>query len=109
MASAAGTGSRAPAIAAGADTPGTHMTPKARASAAKPGGKMPGSNEPGGTAPPPSRRPAAEIAVHVSGMPRWLEAVLLGTGLLAAAAFATEPVAVLARRRRHRRRRQQKM
>jgi hypothetical protein len=35
-------------------------------------------------------------------MPRWLEDVLLAAGLLAATAFATEPVAVLARRRRQR-------
>jgi hypothetical protein len=35
-------------------------------------------------------------------MPRWLEEVLLGTGLLAATAYATEPVIVLARRRRER-------
>jgi hypothetical protein len=35
-------------------------------------------------------------------MPRWLEDVLLATGLLAAASFAAEPFAVLARRRRQR-------
>jgi len=33
-------------------------------------------------------------------MPPWLEDTLLAAGLLAAAAYATEPVAVLARRRR---------
>ncbi|HEY7279711.1 MAG TPA: hypothetical protein VH594_27340 [Trebonia sp.] len=35
-------------------------------------------------------------------MPGWLEDVLLAAGLLAATAYATEPVAVLARRRRQR-------
>jgi hypothetical protein len=35
-------------------------------------------------------------------MPRWLEDVLLGAGLLAATAYVTEPVTVLARRRRQR-------
>jgi hypothetical protein len=36
-------------------------------------------------------------------MPGWLEDVLLAAGLMAAAAYATEPVAVFARRRRQRR------
>jgi hypothetical protein len=35
-------------------------------------------------------------------MPGWLEDVLLAAGLLTATAYATEPVAVLARRRRQR-------
>jgi hypothetical protein len=35
-------------------------------------------------------------------MPRWLVDVLLAAGLMAAAAYAAEPVAVLARRRRQR-------
>jgi len=35
-------------------------------------------------------------------MPGWLEDVLLAAGLLAATAYATEPVAALARRRRRR-------
>jgi hypothetical protein len=35
-------------------------------------------------------------------MPRWLLDVLFGTALLTAAAYATEPLAVLARRRRRR-------
>jgi hypothetical protein len=34
-------------------------------------------------------------------MPGWLLDVLLATGLLAATAYAAEPVAALARRRRH--------
>ena len=38
----------------------------------------------------------------LTGMPKWLEDVLLAAGLLAATAYATEPVAVLARRRRQR-------
>jgi hypothetical protein len=49
-----------------------------------------------------SHRPTADILSPVSGMPRWLEDVLLAAGLLAATAYATEPVAVLARRRRQR-------
>jgi hypothetical protein len=35
-------------------------------------------------------------------MPRWLEEVLLAVGLTAAASYAAEPVAVVARRRRQR-------
>jgi len=35
-------------------------------------------------------------------MPPWLEDVLLAVGLMVAAAYATEPVLVLARRRRQR-------
>jgi hypothetical protein len=35
-------------------------------------------------------------------MPRWLIDVLLAAGLMAAAAYAAEPVAVLARRKRRR-------
>jgi predicted flap endonuclease-1-like 5' DNA nuclease len=49
-----------------------------------------------------SRRPIADILPSISGMPRWLEDVLLAAGLMAAAAYATEPVAVFARRRRQR-------
>jgi hypothetical protein len=49
-----------------------------------------------------SHRPTADIASPLSGMPGWLIDVLLATGLLAAGAFATEPVIVLARRRRQR-------
>jgi hypothetical protein len=37
-------------------------------------------------------------------MPGWLVDVLLATGLLAATAYVTEPVAALARRRRQRHR-----
>jgi hypothetical protein len=36
-------------------------------------------------------------------MPSWLLDVLVATGVLAAAAYVAEPVAVLARRRRQRR------
>jgi hypothetical protein len=36
-------------------------------------------------------------------MPGWLEDVLLAAGLLAATAYAAEPVTVLARRKRQRR------
>ena len=42
------------------------------------------------------------MLIPLSGMPPWLEDVLLATGLLAATAYATEPVVVLARRRRRR-------
>jgi hypothetical protein len=52
--------------------------------------------------PTQAHRPIADILSPIAGMPRWLEEVLLGTGLLAAAAYATEPVIVLARRRRQR-------
>jgi hypothetical protein len=49
-----------------------------------------------------THRPTAGLLAPASGMPRWLEDVLLAAGLLAATAYATEPVAVLARRRRQR-------
>jgi hypothetical protein len=50
----------------------------------------------------PTRRAIADILPAISGMPRWLEDVLFAAGLMAAAAYATEPVVVLARRRRQR-------
>jgi hypothetical protein len=50
-----------------------------------------------------THRPIADILPSIAGMPRWLEDVLLAAGLMAAAAYATEPVAVYARRRRQRR------
>ena len=49
-----------------------------------------------------SQRPIADILPPLSGMPRWLEDVLLAAGLMAATAYAAEPVAVFARRRRQR-------
>jgi hypothetical protein len=68
----------------------------------------PAATEPGPVSPTPSakptqtHRPTADFLVPLSGMPPWLEDVLLATGLLAATAYATEPVAVLARRKRQR-------
>jgi hypothetical protein len=52
--------------------------------------------------PTQTHRPIAGILSPMSGMPGWLEDVLLATGLLAATAYVTEPAAVLARRRRQR-------
>jgi LysM repeat protein len=51
---------------------------------------------------PASRRPApsASATAPAGGMSRWLKEVLLAAGLLAATAFATEPVGALVRRRR---------
>jgi hypothetical protein len=50
-----------------------------------------------------TNRPVADILTPLSGiMPRWLQEVLLAVGLTAAAAYAVEPVAVVARRRRQR-------
>jgi hypothetical protein len=49
-----------------------------------------------------THRPTADIASVIAGMPRWLDDFLLAAGLLAASAFAAEPVVVLAKRRRHR-------
>ena len=51
-----------------------------------------------------TRSPIADILAPISGMPGWLLDVLVATGLLAAAAYVTEPVVALARRRRQRRR-----
>jgi hypothetical protein len=51
---------------------------------------------------PPERLPASSVSrtTPPAGMPEWLKDLLLVTGLLVATAFATEPVAALARRRR---------
>jgi len=56
----------------------------------------------------PSSQPTAmpshpQLAPHptTGTMPNWLKDILLAAGLLAAIAFAIEPVAALARRRRH--------
>jgi hypothetical protein len=43
---------------------------------------------------------AAQPAATAGSMPKWLEDVLLAAGVLAATAFASEPVAALTRRRR---------
>ena len=58
--------------------------------------------------PPPSAgsghrpRPAGTGAPAASGMPRWLETVLLAAGLVVGAAFLVEPVLLVLRRRRWR-------
>ena len=91
-----------------APAPVTGMAAPAASKAAK--APAPVSTEPALVSPTPSATPSAtpthrataDILVPVSGMPRWLEDVLLAAGLLAATAYATEPVAVLARRRRQR-------
>jgi hypothetical protein len=70
----------------------------------------PGATKPAPVSPTPSarasatqtHRPTADILIPLGGMPPWLEDVLLATGLLAATAYATEPVVALARRRRQR-------
>jgi hypothetical protein len=102
-------GATAPAAATShAPAPVTGMA----ASAAGKTAKAPalGTTEPTSVSPAPSagasatqtHRPTADILVPLRGMPPWLEYVLLATGLLAATAYATEPVVVLARRRRQR-------
>ena len=85
------TTSHAPAPATGRATPAASKTAKASA---------PVTTEP--TPVTQSHSPTADILPPFSGMPRWLEDILLATGLLAATAFAAEPVAVLVRRRRQR-------
>lgn len=85
------TTSHAPTPATGRATPAASKTAKASA---------PVTTEP--TPVTQSHSPIADILPPFSGMPRWLEDILLATGLLAATAFAAEPVAVLARRRRQR-------
>jgi hypothetical protein len=50
--------------------------------------------------PTPKRAPRASAAPPAAGMPQWLKDILLAAGLLAATAFATEPVAALVGRRR---------
>ena len=52
------------------------------------------------TAPSPATAPAGRATTPASGMPRWLEDVLLAAGLLAATAFAAELATTLTRRRR---------
>ena len=50
----------------------------------------------------PQRAHTAHAAPAANGaMPNWLKDILIAAGLLAAIAFAIEPVAVLTRRRRH--------
>ena len=62
------------------------------------------SSAPASTLRPSARSTApaasATYSAPTGGMPRWLEDVLLAVGLLAASAFASEPVAVITRRRR---------
>jgi LysM repeat protein len=56
-----------------------------------------------GRAPAPAdrlRHPASAHAAVIAGLPRWLEIVLLGAGLLIGTAFLTEPTVAIARRRR---------
>jgi hypothetical protein len=93
--------SHAPTLVSGMATPAASKAAKAPASV---------TTEPTPGSPTPSarrsatqtHRPTADILVPLSGMPPWLEDVLLATGLLAATAYAAEPVAVFARRRRQR-------
>jgi hypothetical protein len=77
-------------------------TPGASKSAAASLPKVTTEPAPASPTPRQTHRPTADIASPLSGMPGWLIDVLLATGLLAASAFATEPVIVLARRRRRR-------
>jgi hypothetical protein len=100
----------APVVATTSHAP-TPVSGKAAPAAGKPANaSAPAATEPTPVSRTPSarpsatqtHRPAADILSPVSGMPRWLEDVLLAAGLLAATAYATEPVAVLARRRRQR-------
>ena len=59
------------------------------------------STQPAGPASEPQRVPAANAPSRATGaMPNWLKDILIAAGLLAAIAFAIEPVAVLTRRRR---------
>jgi hypothetical protein len=91
-----------------APTPVTGMAAPAASKTAKASARV--TTEPTPVSPTPSvrpsvtqtHRPTADILSPVSGMPRWLEDVLLAAGLLAATAFAAEPVVVLAQRRRQR-------
>jgi LysM repeat protein len=46
------------------------------------------------------RHPRSIPALPTGGLPRWLEIVLVGAGLLIATAFLTEPALAIARRRR---------
>jgi hypothetical protein len=103
-------GATAQAVAATshAPTPVTGLAAPAAGKTAK--ASAPVTAEPTPASPTPSARPSAkqahrpiaDILSPIAGMPRWLEEVLLATGLLAAAAYATEPVIVFARRRRQR-------
>jgi LysM repeat protein len=73
----------------------SEASPPARAGHPRP------STQPIGPASKPQRAPAANAPSPATGaMPNWLKDILIAAGLLAAIAFAVEPVAVLARRRR---------
>jgi LysM repeat protein len=78
--------------------PATHneaSTPPAHAGRPRP------SAQPTGPASEPQRVPAVNAPPPATGtMPNWLKDILIAAGLLAAIAFAIEPVAVLTRRRR---------
>jgi hypothetical protein len=93
-------GAGAPVVAttSHAPTPATRRATPAASKTAK--ASAPVTTEP--TPVTQSHSPIADILPPFSGMPRWLEDILLATGLLTATAFAAEPVAVLARRRRQR-------
>lgn len=67
-----------------------------------PQARVPATSQSALASPGQSHRPAAGIATTLTGMPEWLEGFLLAAGLLAASAFAVEPVAALARRRARR-------
>jgi LysM repeat protein len=79
-------------------SPAPHRTarPSAPAPATSPSGR------PVPAQPLTGARPRSRSAQPMSmgGLPRWLEFVLVGAGLLIATAFLTEPVLALARRRR---------
>ena len=91
----AAAGLAAPANSAQATTTTTSITQPVHAGSPRP------STQP--TAPPsePQRVPAANAPSQATGaMPNGLKDILIAAGLLAAIAFAVEPVAVLTRRRR---------
>jgi LysM repeat protein len=75
-----------------ADSPKPSIQPTARASEPQ---RAPAANPTPAHATPPNPAPAATRA-----MPNWLKGILIAAGLLAAIAFAIEPVAVFTRRRR---------
>jgi LysM repeat protein len=96
-----------------------HPAPPAPASAApRPGGPAPAPAPPSASAQPPapttaptSARPPAPAkapalapappkATATTGLPRWLQIVLLAAGVLIGTAFVAEPVLALGRRRR---------
>jgi len=86
----------------GGESPQPASRKRHEASSPAHAGSLKPSIQPTARASEPQRAPAANPAPAATRtMPNWLKDILIAAGLLAAIAFAIEPVAVFTRRRRH--------